>query len=62
VEDETDQILGAHLLGSEAAELINVFAVAIRSRIPAKDLEQTLFAYPSSGAYITRMLRRKGKI
>jgi glutathione reductase (NADPH) len=62
VEDETDRILGAHLLGSEAAELINVFAVAIRSRIPAKDLEQTLFAYPSSGAYITRMLRRKGKI
>ena len=31
VEEGTDRILGAHILGSGAAEVINLFAVAIRS-------------------------------
>jgi glutathione reductase (NADPH) len=38
IEEGTDRILGAHLLGPHAAEVINLFAVAIRLRIPAADL------------------------
>jgi glutathione reductase (NADPH) len=56
VEESTDLILGAHLLGSEAGEVINLFAVAIRSGMRATDLEHTLFAYPTSGSNMTRML------
>jgi len=56
VEDGTDRILGAHILGSEAAEVINLFALAIRSGIRATDLRQTLFAYPTSGSNMARML------
>jgi glutathione reductase (NADPH) len=56
VEEGTDRILGAHILGSEAAEVINLFALAIRSGMRATDLKHTLFAYPTSGSNITRML------
>jgi glutathione reductase (NADPH) len=56
VEEGTDRILGAHILGSGAPEVINLFAVAIRSGMLATDLKHTLFAYPTSGSNVTRML------
>src|SRR3984893_14861640 len=56
VEQGTDRILGAHILGSEAGEVINLFALAIRSGMRATDLKHMLFAYPTSGSNMTRML------
>ena len=56
IEEGTGRILGAHLLGPDAAEVINLFAVAIRLRIPADDLKQVLFAYPTYGSDIRFML------
>jgi len=56
IEEDTDHILGAHLLGPHADEVINLFAVAIRLRIPARDLQQAIFAYPTSGSDIRFML------
>jgi glutathione reductase (NADPH) len=56
VEEGTDRILGAHILGSEAGEVINLFALAIRSGMRATDLRHILFAYPTSGSNMTRML------
>lgn len=56
VEEGTDRILGAHILGSEAGEVINLFAIAIRSGLRATELKHMLFAYPTSGSNMTRML------
>ena len=56
VEEDTGRIIGAHLLGPDAAEVINLFAIAIRLRIPADDLKQVLFAYPTYGSDIRFML------
>jgi glutathione reductase (NADPH) len=56
VEEGTDRILGAHILGSEAGEVINLFALAIRSAMRATDLRHMLFAYPTSGSNMARML------
>jgi glutathione reductase (NADPH) len=56
VEEGTDHILGAHILGSEAGEVINLFALAIRSGMRATDLKHMLFAYPTSGSNMARML------
>jgi len=56
VEEDTDRILGAHILGSETGEVINLFALAIRSGMRATDLKHMLFAYPTSGSNMTRML------
>jgi glutathione reductase (NADPH) len=47
IEEETDHVLGAHLLGPRADEVINLFAVAIRLRIPARELQQVICAYPT---------------
>ena len=56
IEEDTGCILGAHLLGPHAAEVINLFAVAIRLRIAANDLKQMPFAYPTYGSDIRFML------
>jgi glutathione reductase (NADPH) len=56
VEEGTDRILGAHLLGSAADEVINLFALAIQSGISATDLKHMLFAYPTNGSNMSRML------
>ena len=56
IEEDTGRVLGAHLLGPHAAEVINLFAVAIRLRIPADELKQVIFAYPTNGSDIRFML------
>lgn len=50
VEEGTDRILGAHLLGEESPEHINLFALAIRFGLRAGDLRDAIFAYPTHGS------------
>ncbi len=56
VEEGSDQILGAHLVGPEASEVINLFALAIRSRMAASDVKDALLAYPTQGSDIEYMV------
>jgi glutathione reductase (NADPH) len=56
VDVETDHILGAHLVGPHADEVINLFALAIRHRLTAADLKRTMFAYPTGASDIGYML------
>lgn len=51
-----DADLVAHLLGPHALEVINLFALAIRSRVPASDLKHQLYAYPTSGSDVPYLL------
>ena len=52
VEEGTDRIVGAHLLGPRADETINVLALAMRAGIPAGQLRQMLWAYPTHASDI----------
>lgn len=54
--EDSDQILGAHLVGPHADEVINVFALAIRNGLTATQLKATMFAYPSGASDIGYML------
>ena len=56
VEDKTDRILGAHLVGPHADEVINLFALAIRQGITAEAIKSTMFAYPTGASDIGYML------
>jgi glutathione reductase (NADPH) len=56
VEDGSGRILGAHVLGPHAEELLNVFALAIRAQIPAALLDDALFGYPTASSDISDML------
>jgi glutathione reductase (NADPH) len=56
IEEDTERVLGAHLLGPHAEDTINLFALAIRSGLPARDLKQTIFAYPTHASDVGYML------
>ena len=56
VEEGTDRILGAHLIGPHVDEVINLFALAIRKGLTAEDLKTTMFAYPSGSSDISYMV------
>lgn len=56
VEEGSGRILGAHLVGPHADEVINVFALAVRNDLTADDLKSTLFAYPTGASDIASML------
>jgi glutathione reductase (NADPH) len=56
VEDGTGRILGAHLLGPHAEEIINIFGLAIRAGLSARSLKDMVFAYPTSASDIGYML------
>ena len=56
VEKETGRVLGAHLLGPHADEVINLFAVAVRLGLRADNLKEALYAYPTYGSDIRFML------
>ena len=56
VEDMTGRIIGAHLVGPHADEVINIFGLAIRHGLTADDLKNTMFAYPTGASDIGYML------
>jgi glutathione reductase (NADPH) len=56
VEEDTGRILGAHLLGPQAEETINLFAVAMRWGKTASDMREVLFAYPTHASDVAYMV------
>ena len=56
IEEGSEQILGAHLLGPHAEEIINLFALAIKHGLKVSDLTEMLYAYPTHGSDIGYML------
>ncbi|WP_181349027.1 NAD(P)/FAD-dependent oxidoreductase [Thalassobacillus sp. CUG 92003] len=44
----TDEILGAHVLTSEADHLINIFTLAIQKNLTKHDLEHVLWGFPTA--------------
>ena len=56
IEAESGRILGAHLVGPHADEVINIFGLAIRHNLTADDLKTTMFAYPTGASDIGYML------
>jgi pyruvate/2-oxoglutarate dehydrogenase complex dihydrolipoamide dehydrogenase (E3) component len=50
------QIIGAHLIGHHAEDLIHLFALAMRHGIPSEQLENSLFAFPTFSANVKDLL------
>ena len=48
-------LVGAHVFGHSAEELINTFALAIRHAIPVDRLRDTVWAYPTCGYQLKHM-------
>jgi len=56
IEDDTDRIMGAHLLGEHAEEVINVFGLAIRHGLKAQDLKTMIYSYPTTASDVSYMV------
>ena len=44
---QTDQILGAHIIGPHAADMIHEVAVAMRGGLPSRVIMETIHAHPT---------------
>ena len=51
-EKTTGRLLGAHVLGANAEEVINVFALAVRHGLTADQVAESVWAYPTSSSDI----------
>ena len=56
VEDATDRIVGAHMVGHAGEELIHIFALAMKHAIPASQLADMVYGFPTFSADIRNML------
>ena len=49
VEGESERVVGAHMVGDYAAEIIQIIALAIRSGVTKRDFDRTIGIHPSIG-------------
>ncbi len=56
INKENQTILGAHLIGPNAEETINLFAMAIKTKMKINELRTMIFTYPALSSDIPHML------
>lgn len=54
ITDKKNQILGAHLLGPSAGELLHEFVLAMKARLPITQISQTIHVYPTLAQSVKR--------
>lgn len=47
IDKQTNKIIGAHIIGNHAEDLINMFALAIEARLTAEQFKAPIYAFPS---------------
>ena len=61
--DENDLVIGANAIGPHAGEWLQMLTLAIKNKIPAEAMAETIFAYPTYSEIVkkafTRFLRTK---
>ncbi|HCX64779.1 MAG TPA: NAD(P)/FAD-dependent oxidoreductase [Eubacteriaceae bacterium] len=55
-EKKTGKLIGVHLLGSNADELINYFALIMKFDLPYEEVKKTIFAYPATASDLEYLL------
>lgn len=56
IDEDTQTILGAHLIGPYTEETINLFAMAIKTKMKVNDIRKMIFSYPTLASDIPHML------
>lgn len=56
IEKQTDRILGAHLLGPNAEETINLFALAMKFQLTAANVKSVLMTFPTFASDVREMI------
>jgi glutathione reductase (NADPH) len=56
VDESSDCIVGAHLVGHSGEELINIFALAMAHGLKASEIKEKIYAYPTFASDIKNLL------
>ena len=56
VDEKEDRIIGAHMVGHKAEELIHLFAMAMRHGIKASAIKEDMYAFPTFSSDIKNLL------
>ena len=56
IENGTNRILGAHVIGPHAEDIINMFVIAMKKGMNAGELKKMIYAYPTASSDIIHML------
>jgi glutathione reductase (NADPH) len=56
IDEANDRIMGAHILGPNAGEAINIFATVMRLGLKASDIKKLVFSYPTACSDIPNMM------
>jgi len=58
VDGASDRVLGAHILGHEAGEMIQLLAIAIKMRATKADIDATMAVHPTAAEELVTMRTR----
>jgi glutathione reductase (NADPH) len=61
VDGETDRLLGAHILGAEAGEIIQALSVAVKMGARKADLDATIPVHPTAAEELVTMRERTAR-
>jgi glutathione reductase (NADPH) len=61
VDGESDRVLGAHILGHEAGEMIQLLGIAVKMGAKKADLDATLAVHPTAAEELVTMRKRAGR-
>ena len=61
VEDESDKLVGAHIFGDDAPEIIQTLAIALKAGVKKSHLDETMAVHPT-GAEELVLMRRPNRI
>ncbi|HEY1941521.1 MAG TPA: glutathione-disulfide reductase [Roseiarcus sp.] len=62
VDATTDRVVGAHILGHEAGEMIQMLAIAIKMGATKADLDATMAVHPTAGEELVTMRTRTRRV
>jgi glutathione reductase (NADPH) len=62
VDAASDRVVGAHILGAEAGETIQVLAIAIRMGARKADLDATMAVHPTAAEELVTLRKRSSRI
>jgi glutathione reductase (NADPH) len=57
IEKDTEKIVGAHLIGPGADDVINIFTLAIKAGLTLSQVREAMYAYPANSYDVKYMLR-----
>jgi glutathione reductase (NADPH) len=62
VEPESDRVVGAHILGGEAGEIIQTLAIAMKMGATKRDLDATMAVHPTAAEELVTMRTRTARV